>query len=206
MNSICTSSRWNTPEILEWTKKKFPLFNDPLWVIGYTAGTSINGEPKINIQLYNEKKPLSVQLATVYILPFVGHCGIRAIQGPSLYHLDTNSGKLRHQLEILWIKTIEAFLYKCEYSAIVASDGPSNTHRLLVQAGWHVWNPGINRRMGKTHHLYVMMKYLNNDEYSWLNLKDRSLLEESKPNPIIEKEVAQAYAQPVTTSNAARGF
>lgn len=79
----------------------------------------------------------------------------------------------------LWVKTIEAHMYRCEYSLLVASDGPGGETDATIRTantGWVNVKPGINRRMGAEHTINLWYKYLNNDNHGWIDWNFKGLL------------------------------
>jgi hypothetical protein len=87
----------------------------------------------------------------------MGHCGIVAVTNPHMYY---------SYLEPAWMKIIEEYLYRQEFSMILASDGPYRTARFIREQGKH-WieisknKDWINRRMGESHDMHLFCRYLN---------------------------------------------
>lgn len=86
---------------------------------------------------------------------FIDHCGISSVQGVNVCSA----------LGEIWMNLIEDFLYQNEYSAIIAADTESLTYNFIKTYGKH-WNVAskpfwINRRMGSSHPLRILVRYLN---------------------------------------------
>lgn len=192
--AICTPPEWNTESIRNKIRKNYGnLTNNqnPIVVLEYTWANNVRGIPQLRAYVHGFPQ---LWIAQVTIQPFTAHCGIRAIQSPNVSY-PVFIGDMWMPTNRLWIKTIESFLHNCEYSAIVASDGPGVTYDILRDAGWFVWNPGVNRRMGAAHQLYVMMKYLNDEPVMNINWKDASLIPPPE-NKVLKDAVSKVFSAP----------
>lgn len=118
---------------------------------------SVLGRPRIWLEAKNAEK--RVYIATVDIESFTSNCGIRAITTPTC---------LFDKLFPLWIKTIESFLYACNYSIVIASDGEPGWLRKLLRdrCSWTELRLGHNRRM--EHASYLLYRELNGLNHEWL--------------------------------------